>query len=43
MIVNSKSSSNDSISLFEGDVDKDKLYWKKNHNTKTRYFELKEI
>ena len=29
--------------IFEGDIKKDKKYLKKYHNSKARYFELKEI
>jgi hypothetical protein len=31
------------ISIFEGDIEKDREYWNKYHNAKSRYFELKEI
>ena len=31
------------IDFFEGDINKDKIYWKKYHKIKPRYFELKEI
>ena len=31
------------IDTFEGDIEKDKKYWKEHHNANARYFELKEI
>ncbi len=43
-IVESKArfSKNTVISLFDGDIEKDRKYWKKD-NAKARYFELKEL
>ena len=31
------------MDLFEGDIEKDRKYWKEHHNTEARYFELKEV
>jgi len=31
------------IDIFEGDIKKDKGYWKTFHNGTVRYFELKEV
>ena len=33
----------DKVSLFEGDVEKDRRYWKKYQEATARYFELKEF
>lgn len=36
--------SEENMEIFEGDIKKDKAYWKKHHNaTVVRYFELKEV
>ena len=29
--------------LFDGDIEKDRKYWKKYHNSIARYFKLKEV
>ena len=31
------------IDIFKGNVEKNKKFWKINHNAKARYFELKEV
>jgi len=31
------------LTIFIGDIDKDRNYQKKYHNTETKYFELKEV
>ena len=31
------------FSLFDGDIKKDKIYWKKHQNVKARYFKLVEL
>lgn len=31
------------LEVFEGNIEEDKAYWKKYHNVKARYFELKEL
>ena len=31
------------FSIFKGDIKEDKRYWKKYHNAKAKYFELKGI
>jgi len=31
------------LDIFQGDIKKDKAYWKKYHNGKARYFKLEEV
>ena len=32
----------DILDIFQGDIEKDSIYWKKYHNAKSRYFKLQE-
>ncbi len=43
LIIPSGKVAKEELSIFEGDIKSDKEYWKKHHNAKVRYFELKEV
>lgn len=42
-IIETDSYSRNIFDIFEGDIKKDKKYLKEYHNSKARYFEIKEI